>query len=76
VAATRRRVSFIPGGLLVAEGSMTALFRRLGDVTGASAAAATVLVRLATLWFAVALGLLALAVEERRARAGASSSAP
>ncbi len=61
-------VSFIPGGLLVAEGSMTGLFHRLGDVSQASAAAATVLVRLATLWFAVALGLVALAIEERRAR--------
>jgi uncharacterized membrane protein YbhN (UPF0104 family) len=67
-------VSFIPGGLLVAEGSMTGLFRRLGDVTNASAAAATVLVRLATLWFAVALGLVALAIEDRRTRSGRASS--
>jgi len=69
VASLAGAVSFLPGGLLVAEGSMTALFRRLGDLTNASAAAATVLVRLATLWFAVALGLVALALEERRARA-------
>jgi uncharacterized membrane protein YbhN (UPF0104 family) len=75
-ASVAGAVSFIPGGLLVAEGSMTGLFRRLGDVTNASAAAATVLVRLATLWFAVALGLVALALEERRARSRASSSSP
>ncbi len=68
-------VSFIPGGLLVAEGSMAGLFRRLGDATNASAAAATVLVRLATLWFAVAIGLAALLVEERLARR-ARTSAP
>jgi uncharacterized membrane protein YbhN (UPF0104 family) len=68
VASLAGAVSFLPGGLLVAEGSMTALFKRLGDLTNASAAAATVLVRLATLWFAVALGLVALAIEERRAR--------
>jgi glycosyltransferase 2 family protein len=68
VASLAGAVSFLPGGLLVAEGSMTALFRRLGDLTNASAAAATVLVRLATLWFAVALGLVALAIEDRRAR--------
>jgi uncharacterized membrane protein YbhN (UPF0104 family) len=74
LASLAGAVSFLPGGLLVAEGSMTGLFRRLGDATSASAAAATVLVRLATLWFAVALGLVALALEERRARA--SSSAP
>jgi uncharacterized membrane protein YbhN (UPF0104 family) len=62
-------LSFLPGGLGVAETSMTGLIRVLGDVPKAAAAAATVLIRLATLWFAVAVGLLALAVEERYARA-------
>jgi uncharacterized membrane protein YbhN (UPF0104 family) len=47
---------------------MTGLIRALGDVSKASAAAATVLIRLATLWFAVAIGLIGLAVEERLAR--------
>ena len=61
-------LSFLPGGLGVAETSMTGLIRVLGDVPKAAAAAATVLIRLATLWFAVALGLLALLVEERLAR--------
>jgi uncharacterized membrane protein YbhN (UPF0104 family) len=61
-------LSFLPGGLGVAEASMTGLIRALGDVSKASAAAATVLIRLATLWFAVALGLVGLAVEERQAR--------
>ena len=56
-------VSFLPGGLGVAETSMTGLIRVLGDVQKAAAAAATVLIRLATLWFAVALGLVGLAVE-------------
>jgi uncharacterized protein (TIRG00374 family) len=58
-------LSFLPGGLGVAETSMTGLIRVLGDVPKAAAAAATVLIRLATLWFAVAVGLVALAVEER-----------
>ena len=44
---------------------MTGLIRALGDTSKAGAAAATVLIRLATLWFAVALGLIGLAVEER-----------
>ena len=57
-------LSFLPGGLGVAEGSMTGLIRVLGDVPRAAAVAATVLIRLATLWFAVALGLVGLAVEE------------
>jgi uncharacterized membrane protein YbhN (UPF0104 family) len=47
---------------------MTGLIRVLGDIPKAAAAAATVLIRLATLWFAVAVGLLGLAVEERLAR--------
>jgi uncharacterized membrane protein YbhN (UPF0104 family) len=57
-------LSFLPGGLGVAEGSMTGLIQVLGDVPRAAAVAATVLIRLATLWFAVALGLVGLAVEE------------
>jgi uncharacterized membrane protein YbhN (UPF0104 family) len=57
-------LSFLPGGLGVAEGSMTGLIRVLGEVPRAGAVAATVLIRLATLWFAVALGLVGLAVEE------------
>jgi len=61
-------LSFLPGGLGVAETSMTGLIRVLGDVPRAAAAAATVLIRLATLWFAVALGLVGLAVEARLAR--------
>jgi glycosyltransferase 2 family protein len=61
-------LSFVPGGLGVAETSMTGLIRVLADVPKAAAAAATVLIRIATLWFAVVLGLLGLAVEERLAR--------
>lgn len=61
-------LSFLPGGLGVAETSMTGLIRALGDVSKASAAAATVLIRLATLWFAVALGLVGLAIEQRLSR--------
>lgn len=57
--------SFLPGGLGVADASMTGLIRLLGDTTRAAAAAATVLIRLATLWYGVALGLVGLAVEER-----------
>ena len=60
--------SFLPGGLGVADASMTGLIRVLGDTSKAAAAAATVLIRLSTLWFAVALGLLGLAVEGRVSR--------
>ena len=57
-------LSFLPGGLGVAETSMTGLMRVLGELPKAAAAAATVLIRLATFWFAVVLGLVGLAVEE------------
>ena len=53
---------------------MTGLMRVLGDVSKAGAAAGTVLIRLATLWFAVALGLVGLAIEERLARAQPESA--
>jgi uncharacterized protein (TIRG00374 family) len=65
VASLAGALSLLPGGLGVAETSLTGLLQGLGDVTKAGAAAATVLIRLATLWFAVALGLVALAYEER-----------
>ncbi len=48
-------LSFLPGGLGATEVSLAALLIRFGVVKG-DAASATVLVRLATLWFAVALG--------------------
>ncbi len=52
-------VSVMPGGLGGAEAAMVALLM-LEGVSGPDAAVATVLIRLATLWFAVVLGLLAL----------------
>lgn len=52
-------VSMLPGGLLAAEGSLVLLLERQG--LGLDAAmASTVIVRAATLWFAVIVGLLAL----------------
>jgi uncharacterized membrane protein YbhN (UPF0104 family) len=74
LASLAGALSLLPGGLGVAETSMTGLLRVLGDVSKAGAAAATVLIRLATLWFAVALGLVALAVEERLSRRTAPSA--
>jgi uncharacterized membrane protein YbhN (UPF0104 family) len=68
VASVAGALSFLPGGLGVAESGLTGLLRTLGNVSAAGAAAATVLIRLATLWFAVVLGAVALAVEERLAR--------
>jgi len=57
-------VSFLPGGLGGAEATMVALLM-LNHVAQPQAVAATILIRLATLWFAVALGVIALGMPER-----------
>jgi uncharacterized protein (TIRG00374 family) len=60
-------LSFLPGGLGVTEAGMLALLIRLGSgLDRGSAAAATVITRACTLWFAVALGLPALIAYARR----------
>ncbi len=63
----------IPGGLVGTEGSMVALLQESGALREA-ASAGTILVRLATLWFAVAVGLVALASLNRSAPAPKSAS--
>lgn len=56
-------ISFLPGGLGVAEASMIGVLLVLGVFQDeSSATAATYLTRFATLWFGVILGLVALAV--------------
>lgn len=68
-------VAMLPGGVGGFEPVMLALLPKLtaGAAGGAVARAATILVRLATLWFAVAVGALSLAVFRRRYDRGASS---
>jgi uncharacterized membrane protein YbhN (UPF0104 family) len=62
-------LSFLPGGLLVTEAAMTVLLvRSSAGMDEATAVAATLLIRLATLWFAVAIGLVALAALGRSRR--------
>jgi glycosyltransferase 2 family protein len=57
-------LAMLPGGLGVTEAGMTGLLQALGgpDMTRAVATAATMLTRLATLWFAVAIGWVAFGV--------------
>jgi len=57
--------STLPGGLGAAEASITALLLLTITPDHAMAAAATLLIRLATLWFGVSLGLIAWAVTPR-----------
>ncbi len=60
-------LSFLPGGLGVTEGAMTvALVKGSAKLDPATAVAATLLTRLATLWFAVVIGLVFLAIARRR----------
>jgi uncharacterized protein (TIRG00374 family) len=60
-------LSFLPGGLGVTEGSMTLLLvTSAAHIDKATAVDATLLTRLATLWFAVVLGLGFLAVARAR----------
>jgi glycosyltransferase 2 family protein len=65
LAAVAGAVSLLPGGLGAADLSLLGLLR-LVEVPEASAIVATILVRLATLWFAVVLGVLALPFALRR----------
>ncbi len=50
-------VSALPGGLGAAEASIAGMLVLLGGIPGAAASAGTLLIRLATLWFGVSLGL-------------------
>ncbi|MDP2728480.1 MAG: lysylphosphatidylglycerol synthase transmembrane domain-containing protein [Dehalococcoidia bacterium] len=56
----------IPGGLGLAEGSITGLSQLLLGLTRDRAVVATLLIRFCTLWFAVILGLAALLIFTRK----------
>jgi len=61
-------VSFLPGGMVVAEGSITGLLVAY-DVSKDVAAGATIIIRFSTLWFGVLLGVLTLLCSGFRERA-------
>lgn len=68
-------LSFLPGGLGVTEGAMAVWLVRGGaGIDRSTALGATLLTRLATLWFAVGLGMVCLAVARRRVRARAQGA--
>lgn len=58
-------VSMLPGGLGLTEGSMTGLLVLL-DIAKAPATAATLIIRVATLWFAVIIGTIGLIILQKR----------
>jgi glycosyltransferase 2 family protein len=59
-----------PGGIGVTDGGMTALLSYAARFTAATAGAATLLIRLCTLWFAVLVGVVALLVFRRNVGLG------
>jgi uncharacterized protein (TIRG00374 family) len=67
--------STLPGGLGAAEASITGLLLLTVTAESATAGAATLLIRLATLWFGVALGLIVWAVTPRLWKREAAESA-
>jgi uncharacterized protein (TIRG00374 family) len=58
-------LSILPGGLGLTEGSMAGLLVLI-NVPKAAATATTFIIRVATLWFGVAIGAVCLAIFERR----------
>ncbi len=58
--------SLLPGGLGLADASVTGLLLLLSDVTRDVAVAATLLIRFCTLWFGVVVGVAALLAFRRR----------
>ncbi len=72
-------LSFLPGGLGVTEGGMAILLVESARIEEPVALAATLLIRLATLWFGVLLGVVLLAIArgkiaKRSGRSRAQSS--
>jgi uncharacterized protein (TIRG00374 family) len=68
-------VSFLPGGLGGSEAAMIVLLRLAGVPIGI-AVSGTLLIRLATLWFAVLLGVVALAFRGRSSGIGGAAVNP
>jgi uncharacterized protein (TIRG00374 family) len=61
-------ISIFPGGLGMAEATVAGILQAVAGQPRSVAVAATLLIRVSTLWLGVALGLVALAVLTRRIR--------
>lgn len=69
VASLVGAASMLPGGLAAAEGSLAGLLLLLGVTHDPSvAAAATLIIRFATLWFGVAVGMVGLFISSSQLR--------
>jgi glycosyltransferase 2 family protein len=68
-------ITSLPGGLVGTEGAMVALLQQ-ADVGRAAASTSTLLIRLATLWFGVMVGLVTLAWLQHARSVGVSLPRP
>ena len=66
----------VPGGLGVTESALMTQMTTMGGVDSSTATAAMILVRFATLWFAVVVGFVALSLMKRRHPGLLASDAP
>jgi uncharacterized protein (TIRG00374 family) len=66
IATLAAAILLTPGGLFVAEAGITSLTQELLDMSKSAATVGTLIIRIATLWFGVAVGLIAFAVLTRR----------
>ena len=66
IATLAAAILLTPGGLFVAEAGITSLTQELLDMSKSAATVGTLIIRIATLWFGVAIGLIAFAVLTRR----------
>jgi len=76
IATLASAILLTPGGLGVAEGSITALCQTLLDMSKSSAAVAALIIRFGTLWFGVIVGLIAFLILSRRLPSSATEAAP
>jgi uncharacterized membrane protein YbhN (UPF0104 family) len=66
IATLAGAILLTPGGLVVTETLLTSLTQELVGLSKSAATVGTVIIRIATLWFGVVLGLVAFAVLMRR----------
>jgi uncharacterized membrane protein YbhN (UPF0104 family) len=66
IATLAAALLLTPGGLFVAEAGITSLTRELLDLSKSAATVGTLIIRIATLWFGVFVGLVTFAILTRR----------
>ncbi|WP_047865089.1 lysylphosphatidylglycerol synthase transmembrane domain-containing protein [Rubrobacter aplysinae] len=65
VSSLAGALSFVPGGIGVAEAGLAGMFGTVAGLAGGIAVALTLVIRIATLWFATLLGLFGLLLVRR-----------